>query len=144
MRSLAFSDVPDLVTIAQAVLPQQWKKEDFEFFIAHSASYSRAARDAEGVLVSFFLGLRVRSDLDTLVIATRADSQRQGWGKKILKEIQSDPSIEKIFLEVDMRNAAAIGLYSGSGFESSGVRKKYYEGKHDAFSMRWIRSNSLV
>ena len=142
MRKLTHSDIPILVQIAEKVLPQRWRKEDFEYFISHPASYSAAVVDEGNEVVSFYLALKMGLDLDTLIIATHPDHQRKGWAQKILNGIQQDLNIVKMFLEVDTRNKAAIALYEKCGFQTLGIRKKYYQEKYDAFNMRWIRSNS--
>ncbi|SKT61149.1 ribosomal-protein-alanine acetyltransferase RimI [Mycobacteroides abscessus subsp. abscessus] len=53
----------------------------------------------------------------------------------LLAHADQDPG--PVFLEVRTDNAAAIALYQGTGFETVGLRKRYYPGSGaDAFTMK--------
>ena len=55
--------------------------------------------------------------------------KRKGLGKKLLKETLiycKSFAIENIFLEVSEKNKAAQNFYHSFGFETVGIRKRYY------------------
>jgi ribosomal protein S18 acetylase RimI-like enzyme len=52
-----------------------------------------------------------------------------------MREILNKSEVEKAVLEVDTENVAAISFYKKVGFTTQGIRKKYYEGKKDAYLM---------
>jgi len=73
-------------------------------------------------------------------IVVEKDHQRRGIGSALLsqclKRMRQD-QIGEVYLEVRSSNAAAIKLYTKSGFEKVGVRKNYYfRDREDAILMR--------
>jgi ribosomal-protein-alanine N-acetyltransferase len=85
------------------------------------------------------LTLLTGTEVDVVSIATRKDAQGKRWARNLLQNVLSLPGIEQAFLEVDPTNEPAVRLYLGTGFQVQGIRKKYYEGKKDAWLMKWIR-----
>lgn len=63
---------------------------------------------------------------------------RRGIGFKLLyyalSEVRAQGG-ERVTLEVNANNTAAIGLYSKLGFQPCGCRKKFYNGTDDALIM---------
>ena len=58
-------------------------------------------------------------------------------GKSVLRNIikAKEKHCSLITLEVNERNSTAIHLYKKHGFETVGIRKKYYDNKFDAYIM---------
>ena len=72
-------------------------------------------------------------------IAVATEYRRRGVARFLLAsalEVVSDNAGEVIFLEVGVDNGAARELYKQFGFEIYGVRKRYYSGGGDAYTMR--------
>ena len=62
----------------------------------------------------------------------------KGYSKLLLEKILDMVktfSKDVFTLEVSEKNVIAINLYKSYGFESVGIRKKYYEGTYDAILM---------
>ena len=57
-----------------------------------------------------------------------------------LMEIAKMRNVERMTLEVRVSNQSAQRLYERLGFETQGIRKKYYEDKEDALIM-WCELN---
>tara|TARA_B100000963_G_scaffold345577_1_gene349796 strand:- start:49 stop:480 length:432 start_codon:yes stop_codon:yes gene_type:complete len=61
--------------------------------------------------------------------------KRQGLGKKliykVIKECKNE-NINRIFLEVSLKNKQALSFYDFFGFETINIRKKYYKDGSDA------------
>jgi ribosomal protein S18 acetylase RimI-like enzyme len=67
-----------------------------------------------------------------------AEHRRRGVGSMLLAEAQrrmAASGVNKIGLETATDNAAAIAFWQKHGYRKSGVRKNYYPGGRDAFSM---------
>ncbi len=86
-----------------------------------------------------FAGILVTLD-DTEItnIVTKKTMRKKGIGKLLLDkliEITKKLGKEKISLEVNEKNIAAIQLYKSFKFEQVGLRKKYYNRENDAIIM---------
>lgn len=83
-----------------------------------------------------FLSYRtVLNELEIMNIVVREDYRRKGIASKMLSNLIIKEDYEKINLEVNVNNIAAITLYKKFGFMQVGNRKKYYNGSEDAILM---------
>jgi len=85
------------------------------------------------------LGRKAPYEYEIHTIGVDPAYQKQGLGRRLLDALlahaDSDPG--PVFLEVRTDNEAAIALYQGAGFETVGLRKRYYPGSGaDAFTMK--------
>lgn len=122
--------------IAQRTLEPVWSEKEYGFFLAHKAAWNVGAFLEMDRLVGFVLSLKSGEELDLVSIATDKVYWGQGIGQSLLNQLIQSPGIRGITLEVDRENERAIRLYLKSGFEVVGIRKKYYQGKKDAWIMR--------
>ncbi|NBX92032.1 MAG: N-acetyltransferase [Proteobacteria bacterium] len=137
-RKLKEHDLSSVVALAQHGLFPGWTDESYLSFLNQSSSVCFGGF-IEGKLVSFFLGLFSAGNLDIVAIATDLEQRRKGLAKRLLSEALKPAGVLTATLEVDPQNEAAVRLYMGAGFEVAGLRKKYYEGRKDAWLMRWSR-----
>jgi len=74
-----------------------------------------------------------------MTIGVAPHYQHQGIGRMLLQQL-IDQSIQleavEMFLEVAVDNEPAISLYREFGFIPLGIRKRYYPGNRDAYTMR--------
>ena len=140
--SLDCNDVAQVYRIAALSFPAVWSEKEFCYFLAHENRICLGlASDApEGFrLRSYFLGLLIQGDLDIISVATAPEDRRLGLGEQLLREVCTRPGVQRAFLEVEVDNAAAMGLYLKLGFQNLGRRHSYYGPNRDAFLMRWLR-----
>ncbi|NBT57733.1 N-acetyltransferase [bacterium] len=138
IRQLKQADEDPIYDIALAAIVPVWSKKEYGFFLNQPGSFCWGIEDSRG-LASFVLALRTGNEVDIVTIATRTDVQRKGLGCELLKSVLEKPGIEGAFLEVDPTNEPAVKLYLKMGFSVMGLRKKYYQGKKDAWVMKWKR-----
>lgn len=72
-------------------------------------------------------------------IAVDTAYRRRGIGKYLLEsalEIIEKNGVDEVFLEVSVRNTAALELYKKYHFQVFGVRKRYYSNGDDAYVLR--------
>jgi [ribosomal protein S18]-alanine N-acetyltransferase len=131
--------VPEIQAIAAQSFPIAWTCEDFQYFVDHSAAFATGRQLPSGELAAYLLALLVEDDLDVISIATLPCARRLGLAESLLTEACQDYRVNRILLEVDTSNEAGLGLYQKLGFQVSGVRRKYYAHKHDAYLMQWAR-----
>ena len=81
-------------------------------------------------------------------IAVTAPFRRKGIGKLLLDaidEVAEELSLSFVSLEVRQSNIPAISLYTLYGYESQGVRKKFYTSPNeDAVIMKKVMRNNPV
>lgn len=118
-----------------------WPESAFLAELASSHIYYLAARDGH-TLVGYGgisrLG-RHAPEYEIHTIGVDPAYQKQGLGRRLLDALlaHADQDPGSVFLEVRTDNAAAIALYQGTGFETVGLRKRYYPGSGaDAFTMK--------
>ncbi len=83
--------------------------------------------------------LQAEDEADVLNVAVKRELRGRGLGKLVMSELISlakRNSVKTLTLEVREDNLPAIALYRGLGFETVGVRKRYYHNRFDALVMR--------
>ncbi|MUM18147.1 ribosomal-protein-alanine N-acetyltransferase [Mycobacterium sp. CBMA271] len=118
-----------------------WPESAFRAELESSHLHYLAARDGR-TLVGYGgisrLGHR-EPEYEIHTIGVDPAYQKQGIGQRLLDALlaHADRDPGPVFLEVRTDNDAAIALYRGTGFETVGVRKRYYPGSGaDAFTMK--------
>lgn len=140
VQDITIADLADIQDIAQGGFEERWTDQDFAYFLCHSERMCIGVKQ-EGRIVAYLLALLTQGDLDIISIATHQNALRQGHGRSLLEAAIERPGVERIFLEVDKENAAALAFYQSMGFEIYLERKGYYGGKRDAWCLkREIRS----
>ena len=113
----------DLLTIKLWNL-KQWEKELRKKYVYAFACF----RNYQIVGICVFQKIFCNAELTYLSI--HPTFRRRGIGKKLLKEtfkLCESFAIEKIQLEVSDKNLDALNFYNAFGFETIGIRKKYYK-----------------
>ncbi len=103
---------------------KQWEKELRKNYVYAFACF----KNYQIVGICVFQKIFCNAELTYLSI--HPIFKRRGLGKKLLKETFKQCErfdIEKIYLEVSENNLEAINFYHAFGFETIGIRKKYYK-----------------
>ncbi len=124
-----------IVDIERQIAHDAWDESYFvaEFQAAHSHVYVAIIGN---VVVGFVIFWDLGVECEIINIAVAPNYMRKGIGDKMLSfALDSMGKGKTCFLEVDVENIPAIGLYNKYGFEACGEIKDYYGvGKH-AFRM---------
>lgn len=102
------------------------------------AIYFCAVKDEE---VIGYIGLwNILGEGNITNVAVHPDFQRMGTGYLLMEKMKEYAKKEKLLfltLEVNEGNEKAISLYKKCGFETVGLRKKYYDNKYNAVLMNY-------
>jgi len=101
-----------------------WSRQEFEALLAQPTTLLECSGNS-----GFALARTGAGEAELLTIAVHPENQGQGVGKTCLEAlIKSAQSlgIERLFLEVEEENTAALRLYEGAGLQQTGRRKGYY------------------
>lgn len=114
-----------------------WSGNSFDLWAGRPGSIFLIA-EHEGKVVGFLLSRSIFDEAELLVIAVNKDYRSLGYGTGLVdlfnRRLQIK-GIEKVFLEVDTANEAALRLYEDQGYKIIGTRMNYYDGNRDAYVM---------
>lgn len=134
IKKLTLLDIPILMTLSSETSAKRWKHADFDYFLNSNSGYS-IGFFYEDSIRGYLIVLKMQDEADIINLAIHKDFRHQGIATQLLSQMLLELKVSKIFLEVDTENTAAINLYKKFHFITLGIRKKYYEGKKDAFQM---------
>lgn len=126
-------DADDIAEIHRAAFRRGWSADDFAALLRQSAVEGlilcrRTWRSGRRPL-GFILMRRAAEEAEILTLAVLPAWQRRGIGRSLAEEAirrAYGNGTERIFLEVEDGNGAAVGLYLALGFKQVGTRNGYY------------------
>ena len=89
-------------------------------------------------VIGFLCFRNIAEESELLNIAVHPHYRRFGIGRKLMQfyiDFSSQRGIKTFYLEVNSSNESAIHLYQHFSYQSSGVRKKFYQKQFDALLM---------
>lgn len=138
MTSTMIAELPwwDLAEVADhdaAIFgPTAWTLGYYWSVKAQNGTVMLAARTASaGELAGWIVMSGAGAEADVMTIATTEAARGNGVGRALLQagiDWAKERGCEVVHLEVDERNAAALGMYASFGFEEWGRRPEYYPG----------------
>lgn len=143
LARLRWWQIADLLPIEEDLFgAERWTAGMFWNELANGHLYL-VALDADDTVLGY-AGLALSPPDEAWInnVAVRRDAQRRGVGRALvtaLLDVASRSGVAQTLLEVAADNTAAQRLYTGFGFETVGVRKRYYQPSNtDAWVMRRI------
>ncbi len=133
IRRATVADCDDLSDIHAGSFSRGWSGAEFESLLVQSGTHALIAhrrnplgrRSAAG----FILYRIVADEAEILTVAVARESRRRGIGSALLEEALRHAyreGAERIYLEVEDTNRAAIALYRWAEFHETGRRAGYY------------------
>jgi ribosomal-protein-alanine N-acetyltransferase len=89
-------------------------------------------------VIGFICFRNVTEESELLNICVHPDHRQMGIGRKMMQfyiDFCRQRGVKTFYLEVDSSNQPAIHLYESFSYQTSGMRKKFYQGKFDALLM---------
>jgi len=115
-------------------------RQDLEFPLARCLAARVGSADTKR-LAGYVLCWFVADEVHVTNIAVRKDLRKQGVATRLLEEALNRARRELMrycTLEVRVSNEAAKGFYRKLGFESRGVRPKYYSDNSEDAVIMWL------
>ncbi len=120
----------DLAKLHARLFPDAWDAAAFEKLLSHPGSIAFLARlGSPPAVAGFVLAQLAADEAEILTLGVDGAHQRHGVGNKLVEAIiraAKKSEVRKLFLEVGVKNAAALGLYRKLGFGEVGRRSGYY------------------
>jgi ribosomal-protein-alanine N-acetyltransferase len=135
-RPMREADLPEIMEIERSCYEHPWSASIFSDCM--HAGYSCWVCGRGGIIEGYGVISVAVGESHLLNLCVRADSRRQGVGRKLLRHLISIArrhDAEVVFLEVRPSNDSARQLYTSEGFNELGSRRDYYPrgaGREDA------------
>lgn len=141
LRAALAEDAPALAATHAQGFDRPWDEVDFLEILGQPgiAAFIAEAGDPAGLAICRIAA----GEAEILTIAVAPWARRRGVARALMTAALGaarGAGASEVFLEVDINNLPAIGLYSRLGFLRAGLRKGYYDrgaaGRADALVMR--------
>ena len=126
------ADLPVLAEIHASSFARGWSDGDFERLMGNDNYFcfvARAPRKPNKPPAGFVFVRSIIDEAEIITIATKPSARRRGVARQLMqaaiRQLEHDRR-ERLFLEVDEANTAAIALYKSLGFKQVGKREGYY------------------
>lgn len=138
IRNWQYKDILRISEIEEECFPQEhWTFQMLASSFETETFYGVLAADGEEIIG--YGGVTVAADTaDIANVAVTEQYRRSGVGTAVLSElcrVAKEKGAEKLFLEVRVSNAAAMGLYLKIGFKGVYARNRYYPDGEDCLVM---------
>jgi len=129
---MLYEDVSAVAALDGNLNPTPWTEGMFLEEL-RLGSFCRLLIDDAGTIVGYLVARLLWDEWHLLIMGVAVRCQGQGLAQRLMRELvdhaQKNTS-RSVLLEVRVSNHAANKLYSGFGFVTVGIRKKYYLGPH--------------
>lgn len=118
-----------LASIHAQCFRKGWSALEFESFFERAGVFAGLAYSSQNKPVGFIICWIIEDVCDLLSVGVLPEFRREGLGQHLLDYgilTARDMGAQKMMLEVNITNEAAITMYEGNGFVRDGVRKAYY------------------
>ncbi|MBQ0014245.1 MAG: ribosomal protein S18-alanine N-acetyltransferase [Oscillospiraceae bacterium] len=127
--SLSSIHIDSVVEVEEACFAHPWNREGIESNFNNPDAYFFVALDDADKVIGYIGTYMVRDECFVTNVAVLPSCRKQGVGSALVKQAVSSAQANGasfITLEVRLSNVEAINIYKKFGFESDGVRPKFY------------------
>ena len=138
IRDWTEKDLPKLMSLERACFSDAWTTEMMKNEFTRNG-FCGVLAEEDGETVGYACGYTLFEDAELPKIAVAEQYRGKGIGSLLLDAFTEKAvaqGAERIFLEVRVSNAPALGLYQSRGFEKTRIRKRYYPDGEDALEMK--------
>jgi ribosomal-protein-alanine N-acetyltransferase len=137
VRSLSFSDLPQVIAIERRSFPSPWSLSMFVLELSKPSGMALAAvKDAQ--IIGYLICARYDEAFHVMDIAVDPDHRRQGAAGALISALIARAGEDANYtLEVRVSNAGAITLYERHGFRAVGTRPRYYADNGEDALIMW-------
>ncbi len=150
IRKMRPQDLPDVLAIEKRSSVTPWSERMFldEFSNPFAFCYVIEEGGAVKRLVAYICFRILGNESEVLNLCVSPSWRGQGFGRKLMEfylESCLAQGVERSYLEVCSSNDRAMGLYRSLSYEVVGRRKRFYQGRFDAFTlMKTLRKTRIA
>ncbi|HFE44175.1 MAG TPA: ribosomal-protein-alanine N-acetyltransferase [Nannocystis exedens] len=130
VRAAIRGDLPAILALEREGFARPWTQAMYAEELDRESSWLDLAVSDRGEIVAFVCAWRIFDTCHLLRIATRRSLRNSGIARALVRHLIASArrgSCSLVELEVASRNASALALYRGFGFEVVGRRPGYYK-----------------
>jgi ribosomal-protein-alanine N-acetyltransferase len=141
IQKMDIKDLDEVLSIEISDPLTSWSKNMFMEEIRNPFAYCFVMKMEEGSkqpVIGFICFRNVTDESELLNICVHPVYRQLGVGKKLMEfyiDFSRQRGSKTFYLEVHSSNHSAIHLYHLFSYQSSGIRKNFYQGKFDALLM---------
>ncbi len=139
VRRMRESDLEEVHEMECILFDDPWSFDNFRYEVVRSAVSWPLIAETEYEIIGYAVPWFVTDEMHLANIASSPLYQRQGIAAKLVIVMLDEAmrrSIRIVYLEVRPTNKAAISLYKTFGFETLGIRRRYYRNGENAILMQ--------
>lgn len=133
-------DISQVMEIEALCFSVPWTQEAFTMEIEQNKFARYIVAEVEDTIVGYGGMWMILDEAHVTNIAVRPEFRGRGFGDKVVKAMIAMAEKEGIYnmtLEVRASNIVAQNLYGKYGFESCGIRPKYYQDNDEDAVIMW-------
>jgi len=130
IRRMELDDVPAVVVLDRLSFTLPWPERSFRFELTSNPASRCWVYELDGRIIGMIVAWLLVDEAHIATIATHPDHRRRGIARNLLTyalRYMSREGAVTSFLEVRENNMPAQDMYREFGYETVGLRKKYYK-----------------
>ena len=139
IRNMRLDDLDQVIELENAIFPDPWSYSNFRHEVLVSRVSWPIVAETRHEIIGYAVPWFVEDELHLANIAVSPLYRRQGVGSMLMTVLLEEAlarGVRRAYLEVRPSNQEAIRLYEKFGFETVGVRPRYYRNGEDALVMQ--------
>jgi len=137
IRSLSYSDLPQVISIERRSFPTPWSLAMFVLELSKPSGICLAVTEGDRI-AGYLICSRYDQAWHLMNVAVDPGARRRGLGSALLAAMIERAGEDAAFtLEVRTSNAGAIALYEQFGFRAAGTRRRYYTDTGEDALIMW-------
>jgi ribosomal-protein-alanine N-acetyltransferase len=138
IRPLGYADLPQVIAVERRAFATPWSLAMFVLELSKPSSICLAALGEGDALVGYLICSRYADVWHLMNVAVDPPLRRSGIATALMDRlVELAGPRESYTLEVRPSNPAAIALYRRFGFQSAGIRPRYYADTGEDALIMW-------
>lgn len=140
IRPMVLTDLDQVMVVEHVSFTLPWTRKMLEDELFNSQAYYFVL-EVSGLICGYGGYWKILDEGHITNVAIHSDYRSMGYGRRLLGaliEHARSMEIGAMTLEVRVSNHSAIALYQAYGFESAGIRKRYYSDNQEDALIMWL------